>query len=76
MLNETFKDNVFAYYFDLPIEETLKRHIERDWHEFGEKEMREWFVEKDFLPNIKEKILTKDMSKDEIVDMIYRDLMT
>jgi len=75
MINETFKDNIFAYYFDLPIEETIKRHIERDWHEFGEKEMREWFVEKDYISNIKEKILTKEMSRDEIIAMIYQDIM-
>jgi len=75
MIKETYKEQIFAYYFDLPIEETVKRHIERDFHEFGEKELREWFVEKDFIPNIKEKILTKEMSRDEIIDMIYQDLM-
>ncbi len=40
---EIFKDKIFAYYYDIPFEETLKRHETRDKKfEFGEKEMRKW----------------------------------
>lgn len=36
--------------------------------------MRDWWKEKDYIGIIKEKNLTKDLSEDEIVNMIYTDL--
>src|SRR5699024_3108742 len=49
LLNE-FESNIFAYYFDIPFEETLERHKQKpNAHEFGEAEMREWWHEKDLL---------------------------
>ncbi|MCL1823369.1 MAG: uridine kinase, partial [Oscillospiraceae bacterium] len=67
-IEEVYNKQIFAYYFDLPFEETLKRHTERNYTAFGEKEMREWWAEKDFIFNIKEKIITKEMSIDETVE--------
>ena len=74
-IEEVYKTQIFAYYFDLPFEETVKRHTERNCSSFGEKEMREWWAEKDYIMNIKEKIITKDMSIDETVEFIYQDIM-
>ena len=37
--------------------------------------MKRWWREKDFLSNIDEKIIYKEMSLDETVELIYRDLM-
>lgn len=72
---EDFSPNIFAYYFDLPFEETLIRHETRPLKiEFGEEEMRIWWQEKDFLTQIKEKPLTKDMTKEEIVRIILKDV--
>lgn len=51
-------DEVYVYYFDIPFEETLVRHASKsNTHEFGEKEMREWWNEKDYLNMPNEKIL-------------------
>lgn len=55
-----FSSNIYAYYYDLPFEETLLRHQTKpNCHEFGEEDMRRWWNEKDFIGNIPEKALTK-----------------
>lgn len=67
---------IYAYYYDLPFEETLRRHATKpNRHEFGESDMRRWWLEKDFLDEIPEKILTRDMSFDTVVEMIHQDVM-
>ncbi|MBL4936841.1 kinase [Clostridium sp. YIM B02515] len=71
-----FKDQIFAYYFDIPFEETLNRHQQKsNAHEFGEKEMRKWWNEKDLLGIIPEILLHKELSLNEIVDIIYKDVI-
>lgn len=68
-------DKSYVYYFDLPFEETLARHVTKsNAHEFGEKEMREWWNEKDYLGIPGEKILHKDMGIEEIVRQIITDI--
>jgi predicted ABC-type ATPase len=68
-------DDVHVYYFDLPFEETLIRHKSKsNAHEFGEKEMREWWNEKDYLGISGEKILDKNMSVDDVVRKIINDI--
>lgn len=75
-LSYEFKDQIFAYYFYIPFEETLNRHQQRDKvHEFGEKEMREWWSEKDLLDIMSETLLYKELSLNEIVDIIYQDVI-
>ena len=75
-LLDEFKDQIFAYYFDIPFEETLIRHQQKpNAHEFGEKEMREWWNEKDLLNIIPELLLYKELSLNEIVDIIYQDVI-
>ena len=76
IIEEAFTDQIYAYYFDLPFEETLKRHQQKNnSHEFGEPEMRRWWRDKDFLINICEKRIHKEMSLDEIVEMIYHEVI-
>jgi len=71
-----FKGRIFAYYFDLPFEETLKRHKQKqNTYEFGENEMRKWWREKDFLTNICEKKIYKEMNLDDTIEFIYRDII-
>lgn len=54
LLNK-FNNQIFAYYFDIPFEETLNRHHQKpNAYEFGEKELREWWNEKDLLDIIPE----------------------
>jgi shikimate kinase len=75
LLNE-FKDQIFAYYFDIPFEETLNRHQQKpNAHEFGEKEMREWWNEKDLLYIIPEVLMHKNLSLNEVEDIIYQDVI-
>ena len=67
-----YGSDIYAYYFDIPFEETVRRHQTRlKAAEFGTNEMREWWKEKDYLDLIKETLITEDMSKDEIVNEIY-----
>ena len=74
-LVKEFGDHIFAYYFDIPYEETLSRHQNKpNAHEFGEKEMREWWNEKDLLDIIPEICLHKDLTLNEIVNMVYLDI--
>ena len=74
-LQREFGDQIFAYYFDIPFEETLKRHQQKpNAREFGEPEMRRWWNEKDFLNVIPEVCLSEKLSPEEIVDMICRDI--
>jgi len=69
---EEYGSNIYAYYYDLPFEETLRRHETKpNCHEFGESAMRRWWKEKDFIGSIPETILAKEMKFDQTVDMIY-----
>lgn len=68
-------ENIYAYYYDLPFEETLRRHSTKPNREdFGEEEMRRWWQEKDFLPTIRETVLKQDLSLDNAVEKIYAEV--
>lgn len=65
----------FVYYFDIPFEETLRRHSTRSKSaEFGEEEMKNWWREKDLLGVPDERIIDHVQSADEIVAMIMKEL--
>ena len=69
--------SIYAYYFDLPFDETLTRHQSRPQSsEFGEAEMKRWWNEKDYIDIIQEKTLTKEQSLNSTVTMIYNDVMS
>lgn len=66
---------VYAYYFDLPFEETLKRHQTKpNCNEFGEEAMRRWWREKDFSDVLRERIITSEKEIPDIVTEICRDI--
>lgn len=70
-----YGSEIFAYYYDLPFEETLLRHETKpNRNDFGESDMRRWWKEKDFIGLIPEKVLTKEIGLDEVVEMIYADV--
>ena len=70
---EEYGTNIFAFYYDLPFEETLLRHSTKpNKDEFGEEAMRRWWKEKDYIHIIPEQILTKDIRFSDTVDMIYQ----
>lgn len=67
-----YNDNIFAYYYDIPFEETLKRHQTREkQHSFGAEDMRRWWKEKDFLKNISEEIFTEEITLEQAADLVY-----
>lgn len=75
MLKE-FDENIFAFYFDIPFEETLKKHkTKQNANEFGEAELRKWWNEKDLLEFIPETILGKELEADEIINLIFDKLI-
>ena len=74
-IDKEFNKQIFAYYFDIPFEETLNRHkTKSNCNDFGEEEMRRWWNEKDLLGFIPEKLIHKDLSLNDIVEMIYNDV--
>jgi hypothetical protein len=70
-----FEDRIFAYYYDIPFEETLKRHQTKEKKfEFGESEMRRWWNEKNFIRIIPEHVFTQDVSLEDAVNTIINDI--
>lgn len=68
---QLYNTEIYAYYFDLPFEETLKRHQMKPNHqEFGEEEMRRWWREKDFSDVLNEKRITMERDLEDIVSDI------
>lgn len=74
---EAYGQNIYAFYYDLPFEETLRRHQTKpNCGSFGETEMKRWWIEKDYLDIISEYTLTKEISLDDAADLIYRKVMS
>ena len=74
---EEYGSNIFAYYYDLPFEETLLRHsTKKEKFDFGEEPMRKWWREKDYLTIIPETVLRKDLSLQDAVEMISHTVFT
>lgn len=68
-----FQGKTFVFYFDITFDETLKRHgTKPNTHEFGEKEMREWWKEKDFLGLKEEMSITNEMSPEQTHVFIHK----
>lgn len=67
-------DNNFVYYFDIPFDETLRRHKTKpNRDDFGETDMRKWFHPHDYLRVEGERIINGEATQDEIVKMILRE---
>ena len=65
---ELYDTEIYAYYFDLSFEETLKRHQTKpNCHDFGEEEMRRWWREKDFSNVLNEVCITDEKDMESIV---------
>ena len=68
---QLYGSEIYAYYFDLPFEETLKRHQTKpNCDEFGEEAMRGWWREKDFSDVLNEVSITSERNIDDIVEDI------
>lgn len=74
-LIEYFDHKAFIYYFNLSFEETVKRHNSREKaKEFGYEKLRSWWNPNDYLGTKGETSFTNEMSKEEILAIIYRQL--
>ncbi len=73
-IKREFGEQVYAYYYDISFEETVNRHKTKpNKDEFGEEEMHRWWRDKDYIGFLPERTLTKDMSVEEVVELIYRE---
>lgn len=73
---EEYGSDIFAYFYDLPFEETLLRHNTKpNCADFGELDMRRWWREKDYLTMISETIFSKDLSIKDAVETICHDVL-
>lgn len=73
--SEYTPENIYAYYYDIPFDETLRRHVTKpNRADFGEEAMRDWWKEKDMIGFLPEKILTEALSLDEASKMILSDV--
>ncbi len=68
-------NHVFAYYYDLPFEETLRRHqTKANCNEFGEEKMKQWWKEKDFIGIIPETTFTRELKLEDTIDFVYKEV--
>ena len=76
LARELYRENIYAYYFDIPFEETLKRHQTRaESEEFGEEALRRWWRERDYSDVLAEKAITAERDQAGIVQEIYNTVM-
>jgi hypothetical protein len=63
--------SAWAYYLDVPLAETLRRHATKPQAaEYGESEMRAWYRERDLLPGGLEQVIPDRSALDETVRRI------
>lgn len=63
---------VYAYYFDLPFEETVRRHRTKpNCGDFGPEDMRAWWKEKDFSDVLCETVIPPDKDAERTAEEIY-----
>lgn len=77
MLQEliAFYDDSLIYFFDVPFEETLLRHQTRKKvSDFGESEMKSWWLDDDYLDVPGEAIFSKEMTLEGMVSQVVKEL--
>ncbi|WP_455484572.1 AAA family ATPase [Eubacterium sp.] len=65
-------NSIYTYYYDIPFDETVKRFQTKSNVSYTEQDMKRWWNEKDLLGFDNEKIISKDMSVDDMVKMILK----
>lgn len=66
-----------AIEYDVSLEETLRRHQGKvdEKHEFGEKQMREWWLEHDTLNTVNEVLIPGSFTEDQVLKLIAKTIM-
>jgi hypothetical protein len=63
------------YYFDIPFEETVVRHANRDWaHNVTAEMMREWYRERDLLTGVEQSVIGPESTLEQTLAKILSDL--
>ena len=64
-------DSNYFFYFDISLEETLRRHQHKpNKEDFGEKEMRSWYKEKDPLEFVQEDVIPEHYRLEQAVKYV------
>lgn len=72
---ELFGENIFAYYYDISFEETMRRHQTKPQaNEWGEETMRKWWIDRDYLEDIAETRFDESVTLDAALEQICCDL--
>ncbi|MEJ7902057.1 MAG: kinase [Thermomicrobiales bacterium] len=70
-LRREHRGRTSCFYFDIPFEETLRRHASRPQSaEFGEAEMRSWYRPLDLVPWLEEHRIDAAHSLNEAIDVV------
>ncbi len=68
-------EDIHAYYYDIPFEETLRRHKTKpNRADFGPEAMRDWWKENDYIGCLPEKILPQTMTLEDAAAQILTDI--
>jgi hypothetical protein len=66
--------SAFAYFLDVPFDETLRRHATKSGVlKYGEAEMRRWYRERDLLPGGIEQVIPADSTLEATVSRLMAD---
>ena len=69
--------NIYAYYFDIPFEETVKRHKTKpNCNHFSAEDMQRWWNEKDYTSVLYETRITADQDRESIVRDICQNIIS
>lgn len=72
-LLETAKCKTSVFYIDVSLEESILRHETKpNAHEFGEKELRDWYQPKNYLDIHEEVIVDEKSTLEETVELILK----
>ncbi|MFW5421053.1 kinase [Nocardiopsis sp. CNT-189] len=73
-LAERHRGTTRMFYLDVSFSETLRRHTTRPQAaEFGEPEMRSWYLERDLLPDGREQIIPEEATLQTGLETIMRE---
>ncbi len=76
-ISKNYSENIKAYYYDVPFEETLIRHQSRPKSkEFGTDALQRWWNEKDNLAQFEVEILTSSLTLEDTCVNILSKLKT
>lgn len=62
------------YYFDVPLEETQRRHRSKPSMSVGPEKLREWYRPRDFLDFVDESIITAGETQEQIVTRLMDEI--